>query len=45
MIEHWYEYLPAAWFTAEGRWAVLLTVVLLMGAAFAVGYWLGRRGH
>ena len=22
MIEHWYEYLPAAWFTPEGRWYV-----------------------
>ena len=20
MLTHWYEYLPAAWFTPEGRW-------------------------
>lgn len=37
MIEHWYEWLPAAWVTAEGRWAVFFSLLLLMGAAFAVG--------
>ena len=30
MIEHWYDYLPAAWFIPEGRWYVLLSVLLLM---------------
>jgi hypothetical protein len=43
MIEHWYDYLPAAWYT-EGRWYVLLTVLLLMALSFAAGWWLrGRR--
>ena len=25
MIEHWYDYLPAAWYT-EGRWYVLISL-------------------
>jgi len=32
------EWLPAACFTAEGCCAVLPSVLLLMGAAFAVGF-------
>ena len=43
MIEHWYEYLPAAWFTPEGRWYVLASVLLLMAIAFVAGYLLGRK--
>ena len=43
MIEHWYEYLPAAWFTPEGRWYVLISVLLLMAIAFMAGYLLGRK--
>ena len=27
MIEHWYEYQPAAWFIPEGRWYVAFSVV------------------
>ncbi len=42
MIEHWYDYLPAAWFTPEGRWYVVISILLLMALAFALGYWLGR---
>lgn len=42
MIEHWYDYLPAAWFTLEGRWYVVISILLLMALAFALGYWLGR---
>lgn len=43
MIEHWYEYLPAAWFTPEARWYVLISVLLLMAIAFVAGYLLGRK--
>ena len=28
MIEHWYDYLPAAWYT-EGHWYVLISVILI----------------
>ena len=43
MIEHWFEYLPAAWFTPEGRWYVTISVVLLMTIAFVAGYLWGRN--
>ena len=43
MIEHWYEYLPAAWFTPEGRWYVAISVLLLMGIAFAIGFMVGKK--
>ena len=43
MITHWYEYLPAAWFTPEGRWYVTISVLLLMFIAFVAGYFVGRR--
>ena len=43
MIEHWYEYLPAAWFTSEGRWYVTISVLLLMAIAFVAGYLWGRN--
>ena len=42
MIEHWYEYLPAAWYT-EGRWYVLLSVLLIFALGLVLGYWLGRK--
>ena len=43
MIEHWYEYLPAAWFIPEGRWYVIGSVLLLMSIAFILGFLVGRR--
>ena len=43
MIEHWYEYLPAAWFTPEGRWYVIVSILLLMTIAFVAGYVVGRK--
>ena len=43
MVEHWYDYLPAAWFTPEGRWYVVISILLLMALSFMFGYWLGRR--
>ena len=36
MLTHWYEYLPAAWFTPEGRWYVTISVLLLMLCAFVI---------
>ena len=46
MIEHCYEYLPAAWFTPEGRWYVLVSVMLLMAIAFVAGYcWEERKDN
>ena len=43
MIEHWYDYLPAAWFTPEGRWYVILSIVLLIAFSFGAGYLYGRK--
>ena len=43
MIEHWYDYLPAAWFIPEGRWYVLLSVLLLMVIAFIIGFNFGSK--
>ena len=43
MIEHWYEYLPAAWFTPEGRWYVIISVLILMAIAFALGFVVGKK--
>lgn len=43
MIEHWYDYLPAAWLTPEGRWYVILSLLLLMAVSFAAGVIVGRR--
>ena len=43
MIEHWYDYLPAAWFTPEGRWYVILNLFLLMAMAFTFGFYAGRK--
>ena len=54
MIEHWYEYLPAAWFTPEGRWYVAMGVSLVFFIGFAMGfifhifktnYWLIKHGY
>ena len=38
MIEHWYQYLPAAWFTPEGRWIVALSVFLVFLLGFILGF-------
>ena len=43
MLTHWYEYLPAAWFTPEGRWYVTISVLLLMLIAFVAGYFVGKN--
>ena len=43
MIEHWYEYLPAAWFTPEGRWYVTISLLLIVAISFGIGYWVGRK--
>ena len=43
MIEHFYEYLPAAWFTPEGCFWVALSILLLMALSFALGYILGKK--
>lgn len=38
MIEHWYEYLPEAWFIPEGRWYVALSVFLISLLGFFLGF-------
>ena len=38
MIEHWYQYLPAAWFTPEGKWILLLSTLLIFLIGFLFGY-------
>ena len=43
MIEHWYEYLPAAWYIPKGRWIVFFSIVLLMSLSFLAGFLLGCR--
>ena len=43
MIEHWYEYLPAAWFTPEGRWYVTISFLLILAVVFYSGYLVGRK--
>lgn len=45
MIEHWYEYLPAAWFIPEARIPLIVSVVLILLIGFAVGFWVGRRSR
>ena len=45
MLTHWYEYLPAAWFTPEGRWYVTISVLLLMLVAFVAGYFVGKKNR
>ncbi len=37
MIEHWYEYLPAAWFTPQGKWIISLSILVVFLIGFAVG--------
>jgi len=43
MIEHWYEMLPAAWFTPEGGVWVALSLLLIVAIAFYAGYLWGRN--
>ncbi len=43
MIEHWYEILPAAWFTPEGGVWVALSLLILIALAFCAGYLWGRN--
>lgn len=45
MIEHWYEYLPAAWFIPEGRIYVGISLLIIIVISFAAGYLLGRLGN
>lgn len=33
-MEHWYEYLPTACFMTEGRWYVIISILLLMTLSF-----------
>ena len=42
MIEHWYDYLPAAWYT-EGRWYVLISVILIFLLGVVIGYYIGKK--
>ena len=43
MIEHWYDYLPAAWFTPEGRWYVTISLLLILAIGIAIGLGIGHR--
>lgn len=43
MIEHWYEILPAAWFTPEGRWYVFISVMAVFTLGYLLGFFMGRR--
>lgn len=37
MVEHWYDYLPAAWFTPGGKWFIILSILLIFLLGFMVG--------
>ena len=43
MVEHWYEYLPAAWFIPEGRLYVSISLLIIIVVSFLIGYLVGRR--
>jgi len=43
MIEHWYDYLPAAWFTPGGRWFLVCYSIALIALGIAFGVWIGGR--
>ena len=43
MIEHWYEYLPAAWFVPEARLPLIVSVAIILAIGFIIGYFVGRR--
>ena len=43
MIEHWYEYLPAAWFIPEARLPLILSVSIIFTLGFLVGYAFAKR--
>lgn len=43
MIEHWYEYLPAAWFTPEGRWYVFISLLIIFSVGYVIGFLMGRK--
>ena len=43
MIEHWYEYLPAAWFIPQARIPLIVSVTIILAIGFILGYLYGRR--
>ena len=44
MVEHWYDFLPAAWLIPEARWFLVLSTLLLLAIGFAIGYYVrGKR--
>ena len=43
MIEHWYDYLPAAWFMPGGRRFLVLYTIAMIAIGIAIGVWLAGR--
>ena len=44
MVEHWYDFLPAAWFTPEGGVIVTISYLLVLAIGIGIGYLIwGRR--
>lgn len=43
MVEHWYEYLPAAWFVPDARVPLIVSVTIILAIGFVIGYLMGRR--
>ena len=43
MIEHWYDYFPAAWMTPGGRWFLVLYSIVLLALGIAIGVSLKRK--
>jgi len=43
MVEHWYDYLPAAWFTPGGLRFLVLYSIALIAIGIALGVWLAGR--
>lgn len=42
-LENFTGNLPAAWFTPDGRWYVVLSLLILMGVSFVIGYAIGKK--
>lgn len=44
-LENFTGNLPAAWFTPGGRWYVVLSLLILMGVSFVIGYAIGKKSN
>ena len=54
MVERWYDLLPAAWFTPQGKWFLIMSIMLIFLIGFTCGFlfhifktnhWLIKHGY